>query len=330
MKDTAELLTKLKRLDLSTRKPVENILSGSYHSVFKGKGIEFSEVREYAAGDDVRSIDWNITARMGRPFIKEFIEERNLTLYVLFDTSASTTYGSIKAKQQVALEVSASLFFSAVKNQDKSGLLLFSSDVERFISARPGKKHAMSLLSEILRHTSKDNELGNNSTKGNQSEKPFWTSVKELFSKENVSDTAEMKGQTDLSKVLRKAGRMIKKRSIIAIVSDFISPDYEKELLHLSRKHDVIALVMRDQNEEKIPDVGYIEIEDAETGEQMLVNTSDPSFRKEYSMLASKEDQRLTQLFRKCRVDGVRVHSHEDFFLILKRLFDLRKRRLSL
>jgi len=288
---TKEVLKNVRKIEIRTRYLVEGLLQGAYHSVFKGRGIEFSAVREYVQGDDVRTIDWNVTARFNKPFVKAYIEERDLTLYVVFDVSASSDFGSEREKKEIAAEMAASLMFAALKNNDKVGLCLFSKGIEEFIPPRKGRKHVMKLVREILYYEPKEKT-------------------------------------TDLALALAKLSNIIKKRSIIFIISDFMTPEFTKPLKIMKNKHDIIAINLRDVREENIPDVGYIELEDSETGEQLIINTSDKSFRESYVKLVRKKNRQLRRDFNKLRVDMIQLRSDEPFELPLRKFFRLRKKRV--
>ena len=285
-----DVLKNIKKIEIKTRYLVEGLLQGAYHSVFKGRGIEFSEVREYAIGDDVRTIDWNVTARMNHPYIKEFIEERDLTIYIIFDVSGSGEFGSSKSKKESAIELCASLMFAALRNNDKVGIALFTDKVERFIYPRKGRKHVLKMIREMI-----------------------------YFKPENK--------RTDLKNTLDYMSKVIKKRSIIFIVSDFISEDFSKPLKLLKNKHDIIAINMYDIREVQLPDVGYIELEDEETGEQMLVDTSDPEFRAEYAKLADERTKELHQFMKKMKIDMIGIRSGEQFDVSLRKFFIQRLKR---
>lgn len=291
MPKTKEILKRVRKLEIKTRKIVESLMQGAYHSLFKGRGIEFSDVREYIPGDDVRSIDWNITARMNMPYVKEFIEERNLTIYFVFDVSASNEFGVEKQKKESAIELAASLIFSAIRNNDKVGLCLFTDEIEKYIVPKQGKNHALKLIREMIYYEPKHKT-------------------------------------TDLKNVLVKLGKIAKKRSVIFILSDFFSKGFYKEMAILHRRHDVVAINMRDIREEEIPDLGYIELEDSETGEQFLVNTSDKEFRRNYVSLVNKKNRELDSTLKKMKLDMIQLHSGEDFSVPIKRFFGMRNRRV--
>ena len=282
-----DVLKRIKKIEIKTRRLVDGLLQGAYHSVFRGRGIEFSEIREYVVGDDVRAIDWNVTARMNRPFIKEFIEERDLTVYILFDVSGSGEFGSSKSKKDSAIELCASLMFAALRNNDKVGLALFTNKVEKFVPPRKGKKHMLKLIRETL-----------------------------YFRPESKT--------TDIKATMEYLSKIIKKKSIIFIVSDFIADDFSRPLKYLTNKHDSIAINMHDARELELPDVGYIELEDDETGEQMLVDTSDPDFRAEYARLASERFSKLRESLRKMRIDMIEIQSGKRFDAQLRKFFSQR------
>jgi len=291
MADTKQILLRIRKLELKTKKLVEGLLQGAYHSIFKGRGIEFSDVREYVYGDDVRSIDWNITARMNHPYIKEFIEERDLNVVLVFDVSASSEFGTQKEKRESAIEIAASLAFAAMRNNDNVGLILFTDKVERFIPLRKGKRHILKLIRELIYYKAKNK-------------------------------SSNLKNSLDFLKIL-------KKRAIIFIMSDFfVEGNYTKALKLIKRRHDVIAINMSDIREQEIPDIGYVELEDSETGEQILVDTSDKEFRKEYVRLVKKRNKSFTQKMRKLGIDSIQLLSGESFEVPLKKFFAMRIRRL--
>ena len=242
-----EILKKVKRIEITTRGLVNDVFSGEYHSVFKGRGMEFSEVREYQIGDDIRTIDWNVTARMGHPFVKIFEEERELTVMLIVDVSSSGNFGThSRMKGEIAIEICALLAFSAIKNNDKVGLIIFTDAIEKFIPPKKGKSHVLRVLRELLYH--------------------------------------EPKGrQTDIGKTLEYLNRVTKRRSVVFLVSDFINTGYEKALQIANRRHDIVAITVTDPREMNMPDVGFIRLEDAETGEVVLVDTSYDMWRGKYS-----------------------------------------------
>jgi uncharacterized protein (DUF58 family) len=291
MDQTKEIIRKVRKLEIKTKHLVDGLISGNYHSVFKGQGIEFSESREYRIGDDIRSIDWKVTARLNEPYIKEFIEERDLHVYFALDLSGSSSFGNNISKRKKALEIVASLMFAAMKNNDNVGLFLFTDKIESFIPARKGRKHVLSLISMIVRF------------------QPTSTAT-------NLHDSLEY-----ISKV-------IKKRSIVFIISDFFDDDFLRPLKILKNKHDVIALRVIDTRELQIPNIGLIELEDGETGEQILVDTSDEEFREQYKRHIYNHEQKLLHSLRKIKIDVVQILTDEPFEIPLKKFFNLRLRRV--
>ncbi|MCX6971357.1 MAG: DUF58 domain-containing protein [Verrucomicrobia bacterium] len=293
MRDPKEILKKIRRLELRTRRLVNAGFAGQYHSVFKGRGMNFEEVREYAAGDEIRSIDWNVTARMNTPYVKKFTEERELTVMLVVDVSASGTFGSVElSKRELAAEVASILAFSAINNNDKVGLLLFSDDVELFIPPKKGRLHTLRLIREML-----------------------------YF---------EPKGRgTNMAGALDYLNRVINRRAVLFLISDFITPDFSKALTVSSRRHDVVAMPVSDPGESGFPDVGIITLEDAETGQQIDINTGSKSVRRGLADLEEVRRKSLARLFRSRRVDIVPLSTTEDYLLPLRAFFEQRERRLA-
>jgi uncharacterized protein (DUF58 family) len=292
-RDPKEILKKIRRLELRTRRLVNAGFAGQYHSVFKGRGMNFEEVREYAAGDEIRSIDWNVTARMNTPYVKKFTEERELTVMLVVDVSASGTFGSVElSKRELAAEVASILAFSAINNNDKVGLLLFSDDVELFIPPKKGRLHTLRLIREML-----------------------------YF---------EPKGRgTNMAGALDYLNRVINRRAVLFLISDFITPDFSKALTVSSRRHDVVAMPVSDPGESGLPDVGIITLEDAETGQQIDINTGSKSVRRGLADLEEVRRKSLARLFRSRRVDIVPLSTTEDYLLPLRAFFEQRERRLA-
>ena len=292
-RDPKEILKKIRLIELRTRRLVNSIFAGQYHSVFKGRGMNFEEVREYAPGDEIRSIDWNVTARMNVPYIKKFTEERELTVMLLVDVSASGLFGSIElSKRELAAEVASILAFSAINNNDKVGLLLFSNEVELFIPPKKGRLHTLRLIREML-----------------------------YF---------EPKGRgTNLAGALDYMNRVISRRAVVFMISDFMAPDFTKALTVTSRRHDLVAMPVTDPGESELPDVGIVTLEDAETGEQIDVNTSSRSVRRGLFELNEERLRALDRLLRSRRVDVVPLSTAEDYLIPLRAFFDQRERRLA-
>jgi len=293
MRDPKEILKKIRRLELRTRRLVNAGFAGQYHSVFKGHGMNFEEVREYSAGDEIRSIDWNVTARMNAPYVKKFTEERELTVMLVVDVSASGTFGSVElSKRELAAEVASILAFSAINNNDKVGLLLFSDDVELFIPPKKGRLHTLRLIREML-----------------------------YF---------EPSGRgTNLAGALDYLNRVISRRAVLFLISDFLAPDFSKALTVSSRRHDVVAMPVGDPGESALPDVGIITLEDAETGQQIDINTGSKSVRRGLADLEEIRRKSLERLFRSRRVDIVPLSTTEDYLLPLRAFFEQRERRLA-
>lgn len=289
--DTREILKKVRQIEIKTRGVVEEIFSGEYHSVFKGRGIEFAEVREYIPGDDIRSVDWNVTARMGYPYVKLFEEERELTLMLLCDFSSSGYFGSVRQmKIEVAIEVAALLAFSAIKNHDKVGLLLFTDSIEKYVPPKKGKTHVLRILREL------------------------------------ISFQPERAG-TNIGEALSYFSRIGLRRSIAFLISDFWDQGYEDDLRLISKKHDLIALTLRDPREEEIPPVGLLKLQDAETGGEYWVDTYDSSVRKQVRDGVAAKRRELKSLLASCDVDQVELRVDQDYIRPLTRFFRMRARR---
>ncbi len=284
MDNRAELIRQIKKIDLATGFLVEGLQAGLHHSVFKGQGIEFTEIREYVPGDDIRSIDWKVTARYNHPFIKEFTEERDQTFYFVIDISGSSGFGSTVTKQIKILEVTASLAFAAIRNNDRVGLMLFSDQVEKFIPAKRGRKHLAGLFNEMIDHKAASKK-------------------------------------TDLAVAARYLANILSRRTSVIILSDFASPSFFLPLRILQRRHEVIAIRVVDPREQDLPDVGLIELEDPETGEQVLVDTSDPVFRQRYRELVAESDKRLHADFARNRIEEVTLSTDEPYDVPLKEFF---------
>jgi uncharacterized protein (DUF58 family) len=288
-----ELVKKLKKIEIYTSRLANDQLAGSYHSVFKGRGMAFSEVRQYQPGDDVRFIDWNVSARMNDTYVKVFTEEREMTVMLLVDLSASGRFGSAeKPKVETVAEVAALLAFSAIKNNDRVGLILFTDRVERFVPPKKGRSHVMRVVTEIL--------------------------------------NADPEGEgTDLGVALDLLGGIGKRRTVAFLISDFIADQYEKPLKVVSAKHDLIPIQIVDPREDELPDVGLALIEDLETGEIVEVDTSDLDVRADYAREAQRQRAAREHLFRRLQLDHVTVSTDHDFVRPLAELFRLRQRRLT-
>lgn len=288
---TKELAKKIRILQITTRKVVNDVLAGEYGSVFKGRGMDFDEVREYMPGDDIRTIDWNVTARTGHPYVKRFKEERELTVIFLVDLSASGAFGSVdKLKNEVAAEFCALLSFSAVKNNDKVGLIVFTDQVEMFIPPKKGTTHVLRVIRELLNF------------------KP-------------------RQAKTDIVGALDYLGKVTTKRAVVFLVSDFQAEGFEKPMRVIAKRHDLIAVTVVDPREVSLPDVGLIELEDAETGEIILVDSGSLSVRKSYERLGREQSQHFRELFASMDVDQIEVMTDRDYVPRLVYFFRSRERR---
>jgi len=288
---TKELLKQVRQIEIRTRGLVNQVFSGEYHSVFKGRGMEFSEVREYQFGDDIRNIDWNVTARFGHPFIKIFEEERELTVILLVDLSGSLLFGTVeKTKQQIAAELSAILAFSAMKNNDKVGLILFTDKIEKFVPPRKGQKHVLRVIREVL--------------------------------------SFEPKGKaTNLKSALEYMNNAIKKKSIVFLISDFMDEGYEKILRMVGKKHDLIGIVLNDRREFSLPKIGLIKFKDNETGEERWIDTNDSKVQKTIIDIRQRIIQGRKSLFLTSRLDSIEVNTDQNYIKPLVQFFRNRERR---
>jgi len=286
--ETSELLKKVRKIEIKTRGLSKNIFAGEYHSAFKGRGMTFAEVREYQYGDDIRSIDWNVTARFGHPYIKVFEEERELTVVLLIDVSGSREFGTVtQLKKDIFTEVAATLAFSTIQNNDKIGVIFFSDKIEKFIPPKKGKKHVLHIIRELI-------------------------------------DFKPESNKTDIGGALRYFTNAIKKSSTAFIISDFIDKNFERDLTIANRKHDVVALQVFDVRETELPNVGLIKLKDAESGERIWVDTSDKRLRKTYKHAWGEGQLALQKSFTKSGVDLVSMSTSEDYVKVLMKLFKMR------
>ncbi|MDX9747473.1 MAG: DUF58 domain-containing protein [Paludibacter sp.] len=286
--ETSSILQKVRKIEIKTRGLSNHIFAGEYHSAFKGRGMTFAEVREYQYGDDVRSIDWNVTARFGHPYIKIFEEERELTVMLLIDVSGSREFGTVsRMKMDVVTEVAATLAFSTIQNNDKIGVIFFSDRVEKFIPPQKGRKHVLHIIRELI-------------------------------------DFKPQSTRTNLSEALRYFTNAIKKRSTAFLISDFMDAGFEKELTIANRKHDVVALHVYDIRETEMPDVGLVKLKDAETGERIWVDTSDIRLRKSYKNAWGQSQLELQKTFTRSGVDSVSMSTADDYVKSLMKLFRMR------
>lgn len=287
--ETSELLKKVRKIEIKTRGLSSQIFSGEYHSAFKGRGMAFSEVREYTPGDDVRTIDWNVTARFNSPFIKIFEEERELSVVLMVDVSASGAFGThSQFKQDLITELCAVVAFSASQNNDKIGVIFFSDKIEKYIPAKKGKSHILRIIRELIE-----------------------------FKPDNK--------KTDIEVALKYMTNVIKKRSIVFLISDFYADTNYKDAIKIAnKKHDVVALRVIDKTEHELPKVGLIKLRDNESGKVMWVNTSDASFRKQYAINHLKFEEELKDIFNRSGIDATKILTHESYIKPLMNLFKKR------
>lgn len=287
-----DLIKKIRRIEIRTNRLVNDVLAGEYHSVFKGRGMEFEEVREYQMGDDVRSIDWNVTARMGHPYVKSYREERELTVMLAVDVSSSGAFGTAdQMKADLGVELSAVLAFSAIKNNDCVGLVEFTDRIEKFIPPKKGKKHVLRLIRELMR------------------ERPEG-------------------GRTDLRMALEFLGRVLLRRSVVFVISDFLGEDYEDPLKILNQKHDLITISIIDPRELELPPVGFLELQDAETGEVVIIDTYNAGLRERFTQRNTLMQSDLERNFRRFQVDHIPVRTDRPYIDPLVQFFQKRASRL--
>ncbi len=286
-----EVLKKIRRIEIRTKKLVNDLFSGEYHSTFKGQGMEFEEVRQYEPGDDIRLIDWNVTARTGYPHIKKFKEERELSVVLLVDASSSGQFGTRKwFKSETAAELCALLAFSAIKNNDKVGLIIFTDSIEKFVPPKKGRGHVLRLIREIL-----------------------------YFRPQGT--------QTDIGGALEYFTKVIKRKSVVFLVSDFLSEGFYKPLQIANNKHDIIAVKITDPRETKFENVGLIELEDAETGEVIMVDTASRTFRREFAARAQEDTSALEKGFKLINLDFINIRTDKSYIVPLINFFKKRERR---
>ena len=287
--ETSELLKKVRQIEIKTRGLSRNIFAGQYHSAFKGRGMAFSEVREYQYGDDIRDIDWNVTARYVRPYVKVFEEERELTVMLLVDVSGSRDFGSVNVmKKEVMTEIAATLAFSAIQNNDKIGVIFFSDRIEKFIPPQKGKKHILYIIRELI-------------------------------------DFKPEAKRTDIGQVLKYLTNAIKKRCTAFLISDFIDKGGFKDALTVAnRKHDMVAIQVYDQRETELPAVGLMKIKDAETGQERWIDSGSARVREAYKTWWEKRQTAMSDTFKKCRVDAISIRTEDDYVKALIALFDKR------
>src|SRR5437762_3070870 len=291
--DPAEVLKKIRALEIKTKGLVQTVFAGDYHSVFKGRGMNFEDVREYQPGDEIRAIDWNVTARLGTAFVKKFTEERELTVVLVVDVSASGNFGSVaQSKRELAAEVACLLAFSAIRNNDRVGLLLFSDRVELFIPPKQGRSHTLRIIREIL-----------------------------FF---------EPHGRgTEPGLALDYLNKIVTRRAVVFFISDFQADDFSRALAVSGRRHDFIAIQIQDERERSLPNVGIITLEDAETGEQIEINTADRRTRSLFKELVSGRETERAHTLRRNNIDAITLQTGRDYLPALRSFFKQRERRLG-
>ncbi len=288
-----EILNSIRRIEIRSGKLVNEIFAGQYSSVFKGRGMEFSEVREYLPGDDIRSIDWNVTARYGKPFVKKFVEERELTVMLLVDASGSQGFGTrSKFKSELAAEIASVLAFSAIKNNDRVGMIIFTDRIEKVIRPKKGRNHILRLIREIL-----------------------------YFKPEGKS--------TDIEVALEYLNELWRRKSVVFLLSDFKGRNFERAVKITSRKHDLIAVRISDPAERELPPAGLLSLEDAESGRRMLADTSDPEFKKAYLLERDNFEKNIKNLFTRSRVDQIAVSTDKPYVMPLIQFFRRREKKMA-
>lgn len=287
-----DLLKHVRQIHIHTRRLVNDVFAGEYHSAFKGRGMEFAEVREYAPGDDIRSIDWNVTARLGQPYVKQYVEERELTVMLLVDLSASGQFGSVtKLKTEIATELCAVLALSAITNNDKVGLMLFTDQIEKYIPPQKGKHHVLRVIREIL-----------------------------YFQPQRRG--------TDLGRALEYLHTISRRRAVSFLVSDFLTTGYEKPLRIAHRRHDIIPISITDRRELSLPRLGFMMLQDLETGEHLLVDTGSTAVRQQYAQRRAAAVAQRQQLFRSLGLDAIEIRTDEPYITPLIHFFRQRERRV--
>jgi len=288
-----EILKQIRRIEIRSGKLVNEIFAGQYSSVFKGRGMEFAEVREYVPGDDIRSIDWNVTARYGKPFVKMFVEERELTVIFLVDVSASQSFGTKdRLKSELAAELASVLAFSAIKNNDRVGMILFSDKIEKVIRPKKGKNHILRLIREIL-----------------------------FFKPEGKL--------TDIALALKYLSDVWRRKAVVFLISDFNDTGFEKSIRIVAKRHDLIAIKISDPREKELPEVGLMEMEDAETLRREVIDTGDAKFIEEFRKNAAEKEDRIKTIFKKASVDSIMLSTGKPYTVPLVQFFKLRERRIA-
>jgi len=286
-----EILRQVRRIQIITSRMVNDVMAGAYHSTFKGRGMEFDEVREYIPGDEIRSIDWNVTARTGTPHVKKYVEERELTVMLMVDASSSGRFGSVsKTKSEIAAEMCAVLAFSAIRNNDKVGLIIFTDRIEKFLPPKKGRSHVLRVIREVLYFT------------------PQGTG-------------------TDIAGALEYLKKVTHRKTVAFLVSDFLAEDYQQALAIANKGHDLVAITVTDPREIELPKLGFLQLEDAETGEIAMIDTRSAAFRQRFSGLSGEAMRRREKIFRSSGIDTIDVRTDQTYIEPLRRFFRMRERR---
>ncbi len=317
-----EVIQRVREIQVRTGRQVADVLAGQYVSVFKGRGIEFDEVRPYVPGDEIRAIDWNVTARMGEPYVKRYVEERQLTLMLMADISASQDFGSgHRSKREAAAELCALLAFSATKNDDKVGLTLFHGGIEQYIPARKGQKHALRVVREVLTH---DARIGQSVVGPTPSPRRWWQLGRK---RRGWVASKSSRRSTSISGAVEFLLSVSKRKAVCFVVSDFFDKDYIRSMQMAARKHDVIAVLITDPRELELPNVGMVTLRDAETGESLLRDTGSAAFRLQYAQHARQRIDDLKKSFRRASIDFIEIDAAGSIVDPLARFFRMRESR---
>jgi uncharacterized protein (DUF58 family) len=324
----SEIVQQVRRLQIHTNRQVADVLAGAYHSVFKGRGVEFDEVRPYVPGDDVRTIDWNVTARVGVPYVKRYVEERQLTVLLLVDVSASQDFGSAaRSKREAAVELSALLAFSAINNDDKIGLLLFHREVDEYIPPRKGQKHALRVVREVLARGREERPAGTTSRLRRRALSGLPRTAVRRFLRLLERRREGSDRSTDIAAALEFCRRVLPRRAVLFLVSDFLDQGYLPALRNANRKHDLVAVRVTDAREERFENAGLLTLQDAETGQTRLVDTASPEFREALRAEAERRRAAMDGELRGAGIDVLTIDATRPTLDPLLTFFRMREKR---